>query len=739
MTSLETLFCKHIFYFTKLRGTLIMAEFCPMNPQFYEEGGKMELLQVEAITSHIAAPSSCSHPQLKELIFKDSLQGTTPLLLACADGDLSAVEHIIGWGVDVNASATYYPSLYSNYDESWPRGIEGATPLFVAAVYGHLDIVKYLCDEERGAVISLKTKSDFSEFNNLTALCGALMTFDGIDSSPISPVESPLREKKIEILRFLLSKGADPSAHSDQYHRPWRPAECDTEYPTWMMNLSYSDVNAVSELIGSGMCLEMRNPRNGSTVLHHWVSNRHWIRKTADESPLDVVKLLARMGVDFLARDENGFSPLLLAARGFLAESSRESFDIFNYLLERQEIDLEEKIDACELIGAVILSNPENAHLFHHGFDYWRQAQHLRRMGVEGNGPVPKNVMQRRNGLTVEWNTDQELEDVIQRPSNYPIHALLVKLRIYSRKTGFKGRCWEMVNFFYRFLNSFCDDVPLLKEQLDPATLLEMLCAILENILTIQLSYIDFFFCGIPGMVVREIIELLPNFPMLTSEVIRIPLQLMVAAEQYVFDFVFHDKEQRYFGDEKKNEMLKFLDLVTVITSNPDEVNKRLLMELFRLKSTTYNGRFLLHNSFGDYYSNLSTVRFILKCGVDPNLGDTNGNGPLHHLLRHGDEWELHKRDDYAILRLFLDFGGRLDRKNNDGKTPLDLWTEFQINNWNQDPEEFILDRLPDWCYLHLPRLKVLSARAVRSNDIPITEEIVPATLCKFVKDQEMQ
>jgi len=173
--------------------------------------------------------------------------------------------------------------------------------------------------------------------------------------------------------------------------------------------------------------------------------------------------------------------------------------------------------------------------------------------------------------------------------------------------------------------------------------------------------------------------------------------------------------------------------------SNQEEKNKRLLMELFQLKKTTYYGPLLLKLACGVNFSNLATVRFFLKCGVDPNSGDPYGNGPLHDLLqcnRMIREWDLYKRDDYAIVRLLLDFGGRLDRENNYGLTPLDLWTaQNQFNTSGQHP----LGGLPDWCYIKVPRLKVLSSRVVRAHDIPYSEETLPPTLCKFVKNHEMQ
>jgi len=62
---------------------------------------KMGLNRVKAIESHVSAGGTCCNPSLKELVFKGSLGGSTPLLLACADGNLVVVKRIIEeWGVD---------------------------------------------------------------------------------------------------------------------------------------------------------------------------------------------------------------------------------------------------------------------------------------------------------------------------------------------------------------------------------------------------------------------------------------------------------------------------------------------------------------------------------------------------------------------------------------------------------------------------------------------------------------
>ncbi len=71
-----------------------------------------------------------------------------------------------------------------------------------------------------------------------------------------------------------------------------------------------------------------------------------------------------------MALDKKGFSPILHAAHHLPVAKSQENFDIFDYLLQNEAIDRRQKIDALELIGAIILSDPSRAHLFQNAFDY---------------------------------------------------------------------------------------------------------------------------------------------------------------------------------------------------------------------------------------------------------------------------------------------------------------------------------------------------------------------------------
>lgn len=96
-------------------------------------------------------PSTCSchRPSLRDLVFRGSMDGTTPLLLACHHGDLQWVKRLVKtWNVDINASAVYYQQSDFFLNDRWEKFC-GATPVFVAAFNGHLDIVQYLVGKKQ--------------------------------------------------------------------------------------------------------------------------------------------------------------------------------------------------------------------------------------------------------------------------------------------------------------------------------------------------------------------------------------------------------------------------------------------------------------------------------------------------------------------------------------------------------------------------------------------------------------
>jgi len=378
---------------------------CPLDPFVIRLWkNEMKLSRVEAIENHVQA-RICIHPPLKDLVLHGDIDGSTPLLLACK-GYLDSVKRIVEhWGVDVRAPANYYHS--HSYYSTKAEKVGGATPLFVAIRNGHVDIVSYLIS--KGADVS--------------AMPG------GISPLLVAPQLHGLGDvvsvnQQGVIFRLLLEGGAGPSILTP------------SGAPIWTFCGAYATI----ALIEHGINLDLRDS-TGRTVLHHWID--------LASSPLYIIggkklftdgtNLLLGRGVDLNARPNKGFTPILYSAHQ-LKNPSEQIFDpsiqlgIFELLSERGKTDLIEKIDALELAGAnLILEHMDLDDAFH----CWRNALRLRETGKEEKIPL------QTSGLAVEWETLEQLETIISDPSLHWISAMSTCLRIYAKRGCFDYRLMQ--------------------------------------------------------------------------------------------------------------------------------------------------------------------------------------------------------------------------------------------------------------------------------------------------------
>jgi len=164
---------------------------------------------VKLLELHTA--SECQHhPPLKELILSGSSEHgetLTPLLFSIKQGDLAAIKILIeDWGVDINAA---HVGVFSKDQQMTytSQTFTKVTPLFVASLYKHYDIVRYLVehgpDISTGATVILVDGSS----TPFTPLHAAYLLLDHKNADSVHSVRQ-------DIIKFLEESGADPSVLS---------------------------------------------------------------------------------------------------------------------------------------------------------------------------------------------------------------------------------------------------------------------------------------------------------------------------------------------------------------------------------------------------------------------------------------------------------------------------------------------------------------------------------------------
>jgi len=653
---------------------------CPLSPErirsLLKSRVSIDLSVLLEIEKHVSSTDlDCPHAQLKDLNLSEPLEGSSLLLLACDRGNLESVKRMVGnWGVHAGTTAAYYTPNKIKISE--------ATPLFVAAYRGHIDVVKYLV--RKGADVSVQTSYEkYYRLNGLTPLHASVSCPYGNSFFWSSKQEA--------MVKFLLESGSDPSALTKN------------GLPVWAMNGCGPD--ATSTLVKHGMSLTHRIPKTKETILHHWATRR-W------ENSMDVVRLLVERGADLQARDCRGLTPIFpAAAQGFFHSPH---FSVFDFLLEREEIENKDKIDALELAGAVILGRTHLAHLTPQAFGYWRRAAHLRHL--EAN-PIPKTPMVFKRVQRVEWTTLTQLEEIENSPSQRKIQSLLVQLRVFSGIYGWINvYFYVLVNMIQRLM---IGDQGFLEAKDSFFIILEFILRYDRRKQFIWSTTVD---------VDKLLISLLKDNPLhLNSELLMTSLELIVDTDQS------HLADADREGVDLLLHLKTLLKFVSILADHPELVNDeimRLLHQLVIHDGRTQYGKNLLllacKTPVG--YNSLAIIRLLLAAGADPNCVDFSGNGPLLCLVSK-------IRDDAmieSIARLLLDSGTHLDRVNNQRKTAADFWL-FVRNKKRRDQDPLGWMDLPEWCRENVPSLKCLSASAVRLNKIPY-KTVLPVTLTLFTE-----
>jgi ankyrin repeat protein len=254
--------------------------------------------------------------------------GTTALVSASGAGHIDVVKLLIDKGVDVNAKDNHIRKVIMYAYPAHPRKIlkrnMGMTALMSASGAGHIDIAKLLID--KGADVNVKSNDGW------TALIDAsvnghvnvvkLLIDKGVDVNAnrdigTTALVSASGAGHIDVVKLLIDKGVDVNAKSNDgwkvimYAYPAHPRLTDGRHMdmTALMLASIAGyIDVVKLLIDKGANVNAKN-NNGWTALMLVSQIAHQM------SHIDLIELLIDKGADVNAKSNDGWTALKLAKK----------------------------------------------------------------------------------------------------------------------------------------------------------------------------------------------------------------------------------------------------------------------------------------------------------------------------------------------------------------------------------------------------------------------------------------
>ena len=651
-----------------------------MFSQAVRSGSASELREIEMWLERHDVNPGC----MNKLAQRKNSRGETPLLIATKANHLEVAKCLVErYQVDVNQRTELWWNLEGHEQCE-------ATAIHAAVILGHEDMVQYLAVDCK-ANVNVKTKTLFSnseEFGGNTPLHLAVLCLEGTVQE--------------NIIRCLILHGSNMATTNNAGN------------PCWALTFN---VDVIKMLIGLGIDTDPSTCRPFETLAHDWANS-------LDPRSIEIFQLLVEKGVFIHKADDEGKTPLMVAAIG---SDGRPNLDVFQFILnqEAQPVYRQHKIDALELLGSTYVNNMD-FNMMDFGLIYWRNAMDLR-FNSPDEPPLPKPDLEFTPGIAKavkdarEVKTLEELEDLINfnDPDALRVQSILTYLRILGAEssdtwnaiTSYALDCW-CFNDCENFINYSMLVLECTQSLNDPLWN--------ETINTISRLILGFYALLKEDAQDGELVNFLNVMP-----VVHCVAKELESADEYYW---IQDEDIDFLLDC----VIQLAILVSSMKLTPEEdfeYKKRLFQIVRKDKRCSRNGSSLLLlacsdcsyafsiEELGDFSQlpNAAVIRLLIEVGADPNAVDDFGNTGLHILAQNGESFHS------PTVRALFEGGAHLDQANNNRETMADILhrdAPRQENTIIVNP-------------LLFPSLKCLSAGAVRRTSLPFYD-VIPTSLVDF-------